>query len=134
VTKQGQKFALSWINTDSKETFELKVNNDSLNALKYLDSGFKLSDDKVNLFRADISVNGQKVTSEDERDIFEHQAGLLTHKILKVIGEDQVTSIQLSEASLETEVMNETIASFSQLDIPKTGLYKLEFNSWKPTL
>ena len=39
LTKQGQKFILSWIETDSNETFDLSVNNDSLNALKYLDSG-----------------------------------------------------------------------------------------------
>ena len=52
MTKEGQKFELSWIEMDTKESFDLKVNNDSLNALKYLDSGFQLSDNKVSLFKA----------------------------------------------------------------------------------
>ena len=48
----GLLFVLSWIITDMKETFDLKVNNDSLNALKYLDSSFRISNDKVTCFRA----------------------------------------------------------------------------------
>ena len=57
TTKEGQKFVLSWIVTDIKETFDLKVNNDSLNVLKYLDSAFQLSDAKVSIFKANTTIN-----------------------------------------------------------------------------
>lgn len=50
MTKQGQKFVLSWNVTETKECFDLKVNNGCMDALKYLYSGFKLSDAKVFLF------------------------------------------------------------------------------------
>lgn len=70
------------------------------------------------------------MTFEKDKDIFEHQPGLLTHKILEKIGEDPVTSVSLTYANLEPEVMNETFASFSQLNIPKTGLHELELHTW----
>ena len=45
-----------------------------------------------------------------------------------------VTKISLSRAIIETEVMNETIATFSQLNIPKTGLHTLQFVQFYPPL
>lgn len=112
MTKQGQKFALSWLVTDTKETFELRVNDRSLNALKYLDSGFKLEDDKVSVFRADTKINNNEVTSNSSS--FEHLTGLLTHKILEMVSDvEPVTKISFCNTFMETEVMNETIASLA---------------------
>lgn len=91
MTKQGQKFTLSWIVTDIKETFELKVNNESLEALKYLDSGFQLSDNKVLVFKAEIKINDKEVTSP--RDQYEYLPGILSHKVLDKVGESPVTKI-----------------------------------------
>ena len=66
-----------------KETFDLRVNNSSLNTLKYLDSGFQLSNDKVVLYKANTKINKKWVTTNlFERDLFEYQSGILTHKIL----------------------------------------------------
>ena len=62
------------------ETFDLKVNNDPLNTLKYLDSGFSLSMDQVSVFRADTRINRQDITKSKYG--FEHLPGVLTHKIL----------------------------------------------------
>ena len=71
---------LSWIVSDTKETFDLKVNNSPLNALKYLDSGFQLSSQKLSVFEAYTRINGETVTCSGE--FFEYLPGILTHKIL----------------------------------------------------
>ena len=124
---------LSWIVTDVKETFDLKINNNSLNALKYLDSGFQLSDNKVSLFQSDTRINEVDVT--DQSEPFEYLPGVLTHKILeKVADVVPVTKIELNSASLDTGVLNETISSFCQLNIPKAGLHTLKFDFFKPPL
>ena len=91
MTRQGQKFVLSWIESESKETFDLKVNNSPLNSLKYLDSAFQMSDDKCQVFKASTKINDNEVTSNIAS--FEHVSGLLTHKILDKIGEAPVTYI-----------------------------------------
>ena len=111
MTRQGQKFVLSWIVTDTKESFDLKVNNESLDALKYLDSAFRISDDKVSVFQAHTKINGVQVTSVS--DTFEHLPGRLTHKILEKIADvTPVTQIDLSWVRLDNSVLNESIASF----------------------
>ena len=74
------------------------------------------------------------MTLDDDSKVFEHQPGVLTHKILEKVGEAPVTEISMIKASLETEVLNETIASFSQLNIPETGLHKLWFDEINPPL
>ena len=130
MAKQGQKFVLSWIVTDIKETFDLQVNNDSLNVLKYLDSGFQLSDQKVNLFQATTIINEKQVTDSDIQNAFEHLPGVLTHKILEKVGEVPVTEIAFHYASVDTGVLNETIASFSELNFPETGLHSLNLYEW----
>lgn len=137
MTREGQKFILSWIVTDTKETFDLRVNNSSLNTLKYLDSAFQLTDDKVSLFKAKLSINELEVTDFRESRIFEYQPGVLTHKILEKLGDETpVTKIELTETDLETGVMNETISSLCQLNIPKTGggLHTLVFGCFLPAL
>ena len=111
---------LSWIVTDVKETFDLKVNNDTLDALKYLDRAFRLSDDQVSIFQATTLINDKKITSSEAS--YEHLPGVLTHKILEKIGEAVVEMIKMDRARIETGVMNECIATFTQLNIPKTGL------------
>jgi len=125
---------LSWIESETKETFDLKVNNSPLSVLKYLDIKFKLSDDKVSLFQARTAINGHEVTDWSDKETFEYQPGILTHKILDRVGEAPVTNIEFSSAAVETGVTNETIECFSQLNIPKSGLHTLSFWEWWPPL
>jgi len=39
--REGQKFVVVWVVTDTKETFALQVNGSALNTLVYLDRSFK---------------------------------------------------------------------------------------------
>ena len=53
----------------------------------------ELIDDEVQPFHGYLCINSQKIT--DEKDSFEHQPNLLTHKILNVINDDPIHSITL---------------------------------------
>ena len=69
------------------------------------------------------------------KDTYEHLPGVLKHKILEKVSDvAPVTEIELHRAALETGALNETIATFSQLNIPKTGLNTLMFLNFYPIL
>ena len=132
MTKAGLKFVLYWLVTDEKETFDLKVNNQPVSTLRFLDSRFKLTDAKVQLFTASTEINSQQVTSHHEP--FEYHPGIIVHKILEEAGEAPVTTIYFEQSSLETSVMNETLATFASLSIPENGLQELTLYEIRPTL
>ena len=77
----SMKLQFFYVATDTQETFDLKVNNDCLSVLKYLDSGFQLSNACVSVFDANTIINGALVTKGDHT--FEHLPGVLMHKILE---------------------------------------------------
>ena len=132
MTKESQKFTLSWLVTDTKESFDLQVNNKPMDRLVFLDSSFKLTDDNVEVYHANTIINGQAVTDENRR--FEHSPCVLTHMVLDKIGEDQITEIRLERPNLATSQMNETLATYTSLNIPETGLSKLELNRFLENL
>ena len=80
----------------------------------------------MHVYKADTLINCYPVTHAS--DDFEYQSGILAHKILDEFEETEITRIELGWPGMEASVLNETFATFAQLNIPKTGLdeFKLE--------
>ena len=88
--REGHKFALLWVESDTDDTFDLKVDDQALSSLKYLDSSFSLVREKPDVFKAYLDLNEwDRVASL--QDTFEFLPGILAHKILDTIGEKPVT-------------------------------------------
>ena len=129
-TREHQKFSLIWLETDLKESFELKVNGGPLSSLEFLDPSFQISNEKPLSFEAQTIINDLKVTTVEQN--FEHLPGVLLHKILDKIGEQEVTKVALIMSHMSTPVVNETLAALASLNIPETtGLDKLHFFYWR---
>ena len=60
--------------------------------------------------------------------------GVLQHKVLQTVGEQEVNDIELQSAELTTPTLNESLSIYSQLNIAKSGLNRLVLSGFKPTL
>ena len=101
-TKDGHKFVFSWLVTDIKETFDMKVNNEAVEVLTYLDSSFKLSEDVAHIYKANTVIypspynyRSFKIATNVTNLVFEQKPGILMHKILYKIGDITVAGIDL---------------------------------------
>ena len=72
------------------------------------------------------------MTSYD--DAFELEFGLLQHKVLEKIGEEEINVIVLIGAEVTTPTFHEALTTFSQLNIAKSGLNRLKLSRFEPTL
>ena len=121
------KLAISWLVTDVKETFDLQVNDSSMEELLFLEKSFRLKDDhQVKLCTATIKINGMRVVDET----FDNTPGWLTHRILDVIGEEPISELEmgsiLNTVDASTPVLSEVFATLFRLAIEENGLKKFQ--------
>ena len=81
---------MSWVETDEFANFDLRVNRTPFLELPEHDKSRELDRDTVFFFKADLLINGCRVTYENHP--FEYKQGLLAYMIKEATGDDKPVS------------------------------------------
>ena len=77
-----------------------------------------------------LKLNDVIVTSNSDPSEWEpHQLAHEVHQ--KLLDNEAITDIEISELNHETKVTNELLDILASLNMPPTGLKNLTFHSWK---